>query len=140
LASPSSNKDEALEAVIRAGLDPAEIRWEGAPKVIWKNIIDACIRRNLLPNLIKVAKENFPNEREALEVIERQLQQPPAAQPRGKASKWNRSQPDLPEPDHTSAMFSGQRGAVSLRVLRPCSSMCYVAAFNKGNGFPRGVR
>jgi hypothetical protein len=80
LAGLYPDKGKAQLAVMGAGLDPNEIEWEGVPRVVWMKIVEEANKRDLVPELIRVAKEEFLNKRQALEVMEEQLRQPPAAQ------------------------------------------------------------
>ena len=88
LAGLYSDKGKARLAVWKAGLNPDDIEWEGVPPVVWMRIVEeAYLRRDSVPELIRIAKEDFPNKSQALDVIEQRLQQPAIAQPPSNAPR-----------------------------------------------------
>jgi hypothetical protein len=74
LAGLYPDRDKARFAVKRAGLDPDEIDFAGTPKVFWMRIVEEANRRDQVADLLKVARDDFPNVDFAL--LDQQLRQP----------------------------------------------------------------
>src|SRR5208282_4834500 len=72
LAGLYPDRDRARLAVRNAGLDPDEIEFDGVPKVFWLRIVEEAHKRDKVPDLIQVAKDEYPNKRQVLEAAERQ--------------------------------------------------------------------
>ncbi|HEX9991243.1 MAG TPA: serine protease [Chloroflexia bacterium] len=69
-----SDPANARFAVRRAGLNPDEIDFTGAPKIFWFRIIEEANKHDKIEAFIHIAKENFPNI--DFEAFERQMRQP----------------------------------------------------------------
>jgi hypothetical protein len=61
LAGLYPDRDKARFAVKRAGLDPWEIDFANVPKVFWMWIVEEAHKRDKIPDLLNVAKGDFPN-------------------------------------------------------------------------------
>jgi hypothetical protein len=87
LAGLYPDRDKARFAVKKAGMDPDEIDFAGTPKIFWMRIVEEANRRDKVPDLLAVAKGDFPNIDFAL--LDQQLRRPtPPAVPRLSDDAW----------------------------------------------------
>src|SRR5262245_63911642 len=87
LAGLYPDPNQARFAVRRSGLDPDEIDLAGTPKVFWMRIVEEANRRDNIPGLLVVAKDDSPNI--DFGVLDQQLRRPtPPAVPRLSDDAW----------------------------------------------------
>lgn len=61
LASLYSSPDQARIVLRHVGLDPARIDLAGPPNVVWLRIVEEANKRALIPELLRIAKNDFSN-------------------------------------------------------------------------------
>lgn len=87
LAGLYPDRDKTRFAVKRAGLDPDETDFAGTPKVFWMRIVEEANRRDKVADLLKVARDDFPNVDFTL--LDQQMRRPtPPAVPRLSDDAW----------------------------------------------------